>query len=97
MYVPCTKCGKPADLQETKADRTRVFLCRDEEKTIPYAFKPHSLVVIGGRHSWLPTRAERWRHALEAAGHFVVLVDPSELFQLFPRSSERNTPPVSLL
>ena len=59
--------------------RVRVYLCRDEAKTIPYAFKPHSIVVIGGHHSWLPTRIERWRHALENAGHFVVLVDPSEL------------------
>jgi hypothetical protein len=56
----------------------RVYLCRDELQTIPWAFKPHSLVVIGGRRSWWPTRAERLRHALEAAGHFVVFVDRSE-------------------
>ena len=58
--------------------RVRVYLCRDEAKTIQYAFRPRSLVVIGGHHSWFPTRVERWRHALEDAGHFVVLVDPSE-------------------
>ena len=58
--------------------RVRVYLCRDEEKTIPFAFKPHSIVVIGGHHSWLPTHVERLRHAIEDAGHFVVLVDPSE-------------------
>jgi hypothetical protein len=61
------------------AAQVRVYLCRDETKTIPYAFRPQSLVVIGGHRSWLPTRAERLRHLLEAAGHFVVLVDPSEL------------------
>jgi hypothetical protein len=64
--------------EEAIAARVRVYLCRDELKTIPHAFKPHSLVVIGGYHSWLPTRVERWRHALEDAGHFVVVVDPSE-------------------
>lgn len=64
-------------LEEGISARARVFLCRDEAKTVPYAFKPHSIVVIGGRHSWLPTRVERWRHALENAGHFVVVVDPS--------------------
>ena len=64
-------------LEEGISARARVYLCRDEAKTIPYAFKPHSIVVIGGRHSWLPTRIERWRHALEDAGHFVVLVEPS--------------------
>ncbi len=58
--------------------RVRVYLCRDEAASIPFAFKPRSIVLIGGRHSWFPTRIERWRHALEAAGHFVVLVDPSE-------------------
>ena len=57
--------------------RARVYLCRDEMTTIPYAFKPHSIVVIGGHRSWLPTRGERLRHALENAGHFVVLVGPS--------------------
>jgi len=65
-------------LEEGISARARVYLCRDEAKTIPYAFKPHSIVVVGGHHSWLPTRVERWRHALEDAGHFVVLVDSSE-------------------
>jgi hypothetical protein len=58
--------------------RVRVYLCRDEMSTISFAFREHSMIVIGGRRSWLPTRAERWRHALEGAGHFVVFVDPSE-------------------
>jgi hypothetical protein len=58
--------------------RVRVYLCRDETSTIGFAFREHSMIVIGGRRSWLPTRAERWRHALEGAGHFVVFVDPSE-------------------
>ena len=64
-------------LEEGISARARVYLCRDEAKTVPYAFKPHSIVVIGGRHSWLPTRVERWRHELEDAGHFVLVVDPS--------------------
>jgi hypothetical protein len=65
-------------LEEGILARACVYLCREETKTIPYAFKPHSIVMVGGHHSWLPTRIERWRHALEDAGHFVVLVDPSE-------------------
>jgi hypothetical protein len=64
-------------VEEGISARARVYLCRDEATTIPYAFKPHSLVLIGGHGSWLPTRIERWRHALEHAGHFVVLVEPS--------------------
>ena len=58
--------------------RVRVYLCRDEIRTIPYAFRTHSIVVIAGRRSWWPTRAERWSRALEDAGHFVVFVDSSE-------------------
>lgn len=65
-------------VEEGISARARVYLCRDKAKTIPYAFKPRSIVVVGGHHSWLPTRIERWRHELEDAGHFVVLVDPSE-------------------
>lgn len=37
-----------------------------------------SLVVIGGRHSWWPTRQERLRRALEAQGLFVVFVNEAE-------------------
>jgi hypothetical protein len=67
-----------ARLQDEGIDvRVRVFLCRDEHRTIPFAFKSHSLVVLGGHSSWLPTHAERWRRSLEAAGHFVLVVDPS--------------------
>jgi hypothetical protein len=31
MHVPCQKCKGPADLQETKPDRTRVFKCRNKK------------------------------------------------------------------
>jgi hypothetical protein len=55
--------------------RVRVYLCRDEERVIPMAFKCHSIIVIGGHRSWWPTIAERRRRRLEAAGHFVVFVD----------------------
>ena len=58
--------------------RARVFLCRDERRVFPMALRRHSLVVVGGRRSWWPTRAERRRRALEAAGHFVLFVDPVE-------------------
>ena|SRR5712692_7141480 len=58
--------------------RVRVYLCRDPRRAIPSAFKHHSLIVIGGRRSWWPTKSERWRRALEAAGHLVVFVDKSE-------------------
>ena len=58
--------------------RLRVYVARSDRRAIPFAFKPHSLIVLAGRHHWWPTRSERWRRALEAAGHFVVFVDLSE-------------------
>jgi hypothetical protein len=58
--------------------RLRVYVARSDRRAMPFAFKAHSLIVIAGRHRWWPTRSERWRRALEAAGHFVVFVDTSE-------------------
>jgi hypothetical protein len=57
--------------------QVRVYLCRNERRVIPFAFKPHCLIVIGGRRNWWPTAADRWRQRLEVAGHFVLLVDAS--------------------
>jgi hypothetical protein len=57
--------------------RVRVYLCRNVQHVIPLAFKPHSMIVMAGRRTWWPTRTERWRRTLEAAGHFVVFVDPN--------------------
>ncbi len=65
-------------VDEGIAARVRVFLCRDEVATIPSAFRPHSIIVMAGRPSWWPTHVERLRHTLEAQGHFVILVNPSE-------------------
>jgi len=56
----------------------RVYLCRDQLRAIPMAFRRHSLIVLAGRRSWWPTRAERWRRRLEASGHFVVFVDRAQ-------------------
>jgi hypothetical protein len=55
--------------------KIRVYLCRNEWRTMPMAFREHSLIVIGGRGSWWPTRAERLRRRLERDGHFVVFVN----------------------
>jgi hypothetical protein len=57
--------------------RVRVYLCRSTRGAIPMAFKEHSLVVMAGRRTgrWRLSRSERWRRALEMAGHLVVLVD----------------------
>ena len=60
--------------------RVRVYLCRSAHRAIPMAFKEHSLVVMAGRRRrwWWLSRSERWRRALETAGHFVVFVDGAQ-------------------
>jgi hypothetical protein len=57
--------------------RRRVYLCREERPAIRRALKRASLVFVGGHRRWWPTPSERRRRELEAAGHFVVIVDPS--------------------
>jgi hypothetical protein len=52
--------------------RARVYVSDHVRAAVATAFRPHSLVVIGGRPSWWPTRLERFRRMLEAQGHFVV-------------------------
>src|SRR5262245_9986906 len=60
--------------EQLKVD-CRVYLCRDERRTIAKAFNRPSLIVLGRSRRWwpVPRRTERWRQCLEAAGHFVVL------------------------
>ena len=55
--------------------RVRVYLCHNVRRAISMAFKPHSVVLVGGRHRPWPTASERLRRHLEDAGHFVVFVD----------------------
>jgi len=57
--------------------RVRSYVCGTERQAIPVAFRPHSLIVMGAKRSWLPTRRERLLRALEAAGHFVLSVHGS--------------------
>src|SRR5262245_26875355 len=66
-------------LERLRAERldvqSRVYLCRDDRQAIARGLTSPSLVVVGGRRRWWPTRAEGWRHTLEAAGHYVVFVE----------------------
>ncbi len=55
--------------------QVEVYVCRDVRCAIPRVFMDDSLIVLGGRHRWWPTRTERLRQILERRGHFVLLVD----------------------
>jgi hypothetical protein len=51
----------------------QLYLCRDLTETIRRVLKPESVVVIGGRKHWWPTRERRLAAALRRDGHRVIL------------------------
>ena len=58
--------------------RVEVVCCRDEQIGISQALQPHSLVIIGGRMPWWPTKARRLARLLSRAGHHVVFVEQDQ-------------------
>ena len=55
--------------------RVRLYLCRDAEETLKSVLSPHSLVVIGARHTFWPVREKRLARQLRRAGHEVILAE----------------------
>ncbi len=51
----------------------RIYLCRDLTETIRQVLKPDSVVIVGGRKRWWPTREHRLATALRRDGHRVIL------------------------
>jgi hypothetical protein len=52
-----------------------VYLCRDDRQTLENVLGPHSLVVVGGRKRWWPTREQRLARGLRQHGHEVILIE----------------------
>ena len=50
----------------------QVYLCRDLTETIRRVLKPDSVVVIGGRKRWWPSREQRLAGILRRDGHHVI-------------------------
>jgi len=50
----------------------QIYLCRDPIGTLINVLKPGSVVVVGGRKRWWPTREKSLAHKLRKAGHEVV-------------------------
>ncbi len=50
-----------------------VCVCRDRRTALSAALPPRSLVVIGGRKRWWPTREQRLASELLRQGHQVIL------------------------
>ena len=52
-----------------------VHLCRDWQRALEDALRAHSLVVLGGRKRWWPTRESKLARRLHGAGHEVILIE----------------------
>jgi hypothetical protein len=55
--------------------RVRIFLCRDASATLKAALAPRSIVAIGGRRRWWPTREKALAGELRHAGHEVIFTE----------------------
>ena len=53
----------------------RLYLCRDKWETLRTVLRPRSLVVVGGRKRWWPTRETILAGKLRRAGHEVVFAE----------------------
>ena len=49
-----------------------IYLCRDRFETLTSVLKPGSIVVLGGRKRWWPTKDELMARQLRRAGYEVV-------------------------
>jgi hypothetical protein len=62
--------------EQSPVDTTvRIYLCRDRIEAFTAALKPRSIIVVGGRKSWWPTREIRLARALRRAGHEVIFAE----------------------
>ena len=50
----------------------QLYLCRDPRLCLLEALNPQSLVVVGGRERWWPTKETRLARMLQFAGHQVI-------------------------
>ena len=55
-----------------------VSVCGRTAEGASIALRDHSLVIVGGHRSWLPTQLERLQRALESLGHVVVFVNEAD-------------------
>lgn len=52
-----------------------IFLCRNASQALSDVLAPASLVVVGGRRRWWPSKEERLESRLKKLGHRVIFVE----------------------
>jgi hypothetical protein len=53
----------------------QIYLCRDRMETLRSVLPRRSVVVIGGRRRWWPSREQRLARQLQRAGHEVIFTE----------------------
>jgi len=53
----------------------QLYLCRDGYEALTETLRPHSLIVIGGRKRFWPTREKSLARKLRRAGHEVIFTE----------------------
>jgi len=56
----------------------QLYLCRDKRQALLRALKPKSLVVIGGKARWWPTKESKLAGVLRSIGHQVVVANSND-------------------
>jgi hypothetical protein len=65
---------------ESRVETTvQIYLCRDRLEMLKSVLTPRSLVVIGGRKRWWPTREKSLVQKLRRAGHEVIFTEMRSL------------------
>ncbi len=58
--------------QSSVETNVQIYLCRDRFAALQSVLKPGSIVILGGRKRWWPTRDERLARDLRGAGYEVI-------------------------
>jgi hypothetical protein len=83
--LPLTKPAVPLAFLQDKLEKlasgfsgeasVQIFLCRETLQTLEDVLPQASLVVLGGRRRWWPSKAQRLERRLQRLGHQVVFAE----------------------
>ena len=68
-------CLREIAAQSIVPTAVHIYLCRDAADTLQSVLAPRSLIVIGGRKCWWPTREQKLARKLLRSGHEVIYIE----------------------
>jgi len=70
-----TRCFRTLVADQRIETRIQLYLCRESRQALLEALRPNSLVVLGGKKRWWPTREQALAKAFCSHGHRVIFVE----------------------